>query len=173
MRIVYILAIIGCIALAVVILRPNGNSVVSPGGNGVRRGGSSGAATILQAGAVTPTSYKGKVVLLDFWATWCGPCRESLPHTQELSQSADVKAGKLVVLTINMAESESDVRAFLKQNNYTFDVMLDPQGAVANQYGVEFIPNFVILDKTGKVTFQQSGVNEQALDAALKKALAK
>lgn len=117
------------------------------------------------------TTLKGKIVLLDFWATWCPPCRASLPHTQELSKSPEAKAGKLVVLAINVGESAKTVKDFMHKNGYTFRALLDEKGNLLDKYNSDGIPTFVIVDKKGKIAWKQVGLDEEALDAALKKAL--
>lgn len=169
MRAWQVLVAIGIAVVLVLLFLPHGAQ--SPR---ITNSGKNGGSTpkIMPEGSVALSDYKGKVLLLDFWATWCPPCRESLPHTQMLSESADVKNGKLAVLAINAGEPEGTVRDFLRKNGYTFPVLLDPNGTLAGKYHVDGIPNFVIIDKTGKQVFQQAGLDEASLTAALKKALA-
>ena len=98
---------------------------------------------------------KGKVVLLDFWATWCGPCQESLPHTQKLSADKDLADRGLIVWAVNDAEDKDTVDKFLTQNDYTLNVPLDSNGSVMSDYDVRGIPTLVIIgrDQTVKSVF--------------------
>ena len=169
MRAWQVLAAIGIAVVLVLMFLPRRAQTprVANGGGG----GENAALTIYKEGSISLSDYQGKVVLLDFWATWCPPCRAALPHTQELSESADVKNGKLVVLAINVGEPEKTVRDFLRENGYTLPVLLDTSNTLSGKFNVEGIPNFVILDETGKQVYQQAGMDEHGLTAALKKAL--
>jgi peroxiredoxin len=101
----------------------------------------------LQGSSVTLSNLRGQVVVIDFWASWCDPCEESMPHLQEIhDQYADQG---VVVLAINEEESRGVVAQFIEDEEYTFTVLLDSDGAVANQYGVWGIPHTVIVDQDG------------------------
>jgi len=112
---------------------------------------------------------KGKVVLLDFWATWCGPCRRELPTIQKLHQRYAARG--LAIVGINCSETRSTAATFLRTNHYTIPTWLDADGVVQNQYGVDGIPTLVILDAKGTVVARLVGLrDEDELLAALKKA---
>lgn len=114
-------------------------------------------------------SLKGKVVMLDFWATWCGPCRRWMPIVQKVS--GELKAKGLVTYAVNLRESEAKIRPYLKQNNVTVPVLLDSDGSVATAYGAVGIPLTVIVGKDGKVARTLMGLHSEAqLRAALKEA---
>jgi peroxiredoxin/outer membrane lipoprotein-sorting protein len=114
-------------------------------------------------------SYKGKVVMLDFWATWCGPCRITMPHVQKLHR--EMKAKGLVVLGINLAETPEKIRPFLTKNGYDFPVLLDRQHQVAERYKADAIPTTVIIDRKGTIVAYFTGVRSEAeLREGLKKA---
>jgi len=128
----------------------------------------------LEGGEVSLSSLRGKVVFIDFWATWCPPCRESLPHTQSLSQHERAKSGDLVVLAVNAQEAPDKVKKFMQDNNYSFRVLLDKDGKVLDSFKVRGIPTFVLIDREGKVAWVQVGFGpgtEKALEEAVSKAL--
>ncbi|MCC7491852.1 MAG: TlpA family protein disulfide reductase [Fimbriimonadaceae bacterium] len=121
------------------------------------------------------SDLKGKVVYLDFWATWCPPCRAALPHTQKLSETPAAKEGKLVVLAVNCGEEAARVKSFLKTNKYDFRVPMDPDGKAGDAYKVQGIPAFYLIGKDGKVAWKTVGFDDntgeeihQAVEAALK-----
>ncbi|MEP7027348.1 MAG: redoxin domain-containing protein [Candidatus Eisenbacteria bacterium] len=114
-------------------------------------------------------SHRGKVVLLDFWATWCGPCRQEMPIVARLHEKYASKG--LVVYGVNCSESGAKARAFVDKNGYRFPILLDQDGAVQNQYGVTAIPTVFIIDREGIVRAHMiGGRSEEDLVAALEKA---
>jgi peroxiredoxin/outer membrane lipoprotein-sorting protein len=115
------------------------------------------------------SSLKGKVVLLDFWATWCGPCRIEMPNIQKLHR--ELKARGLVVLGINEGEDAAKVRPFLKKYAYDFRILLDRQQTVGRLYKVTGIPTMFIIDRTGTISAHFVGLrDERTLREALAKA---
>ncbi len=125
----------------------------------------------LDGKVVELSKLRGKPVFIDFWATWCGPCRRALPHTQKLAE----KYGKDAhILAVNLKEDPELVRDFLQKNNYTFTVPMDTNGEVATAYRVRGIPHFVLIDAQGKVQFVQVGYGpgvEQKFESELQKAI--
>jgi len=89
------------------------------------------------------------VVMLDFWATWCGPCVRELPILAEVAASYKDKG--VVFCAVNQAEEPDDIRKFLKENKLDFTVALDPKGALGEAYHAEAIPLLVLIDKKGVV----------------------
>ncbi|MEK7766999.1 MAG: TlpA disulfide reductase family protein, partial [bacterium] len=86
------------------------------------------------------------VVIMDFWATWCGPCRMAMPALQSFQQK---HAKHVEVLSINQLENAERVAAFVKANNLQLHVLLDQDGAVSSAYRVFGIPTLYVVDKTG------------------------
>lgn len=99
---------------------------------------------------VSLSSYHGKVVVLNFWATWCGPCRSEMPSLETLYKK--YRDQGLVVVGVNLEESRSAVRQFAKQDKITFPVLLDSSGRVALAYGARSLPVTYVIDRAGDVT---------------------
>lgn len=108
----------------------------------------------LDGNQVDLQSLKGKVVLLDFWASWCGPCVAEMPHIEKLHK--DFKDQGLVVLGLNNEEAEV-ARSFVKNKGYTFTTLVDEGREVAMRYGVSGIPQVFIIDREGKVKWHARG----------------
>jgi len=114
------------------------------------------------------SALRGKVVLIDFWATWCPPCRKGLPETQALYKKYGKKG--LAVLTIT-DEPKDTVKPFLKTNELTFPAYLDKSSATNQAYGIQAIPTVAIIDKNGKLSALFVGLQDKStIIAALKKA---
>ena len=122
----------------------------------------------LQGEKVSLGDFRGKVVLLDFWATWCGPCREELPSIEKLNR--ELKGKGLVILGIN-DEDTGTAKSFLKKNEYTLETLMDSKREVHRMYGVRAIPTVVVISATGVVAARFVGNrSEEQLRAALKTA---
>ena len=112
----------------------------------------------LDGGAVTLSDLEGQVVVLDFWAVWCSPCVEALPHLQQLHEQY---AGReVVVLAINVSEDRDEVAEFMAEHGYTLTVLLDGDGRVADDYGVRGIPHTIIVDRDGEMYPVLGGIDD-------------
>jgi len=128
--------------------------------------------TTLDGKEVTLASLKGKVVLLDFWATWCGPCKAAMPTIQKISE--DYKGKDVVVLGVNTWEQKADAaKEYIAKKKYTYGCLLKGD-ELAKAYGVTGIPTLVIIGKDGKVASTEVGMSDEsgamirkAIDAAL------
>jgi len=101
-------------------------------------------------------NLKGKVIFLNFWATWCGPCKEEMPSIETLYQQ--FKEKNFVFLTISVDyEGKKNVREFIERRGYTFPVLLDPKCQVLDLYEVKEIPTTIIIDKNGKMVGKAIG----------------
>ncbi len=116
--------------------------------------------------AATLSSWRGEVILVNFWATWCPPCREELPSMERLYQS--LKTSGLVLLAVSSSEKPSTVHAFLDKNPLRVPVLLDTTGAVASQYGVQAFPTTYLIDRQGRVVGVRLGGQEWSSPESLK-----
>ena len=106
-------------------------------------------------GAVALSKYRGKLVYLDFWASWCGPCRQSFPWMNEMQ--AKYGARGLQVVGVNLDANSADARQFLASVPAHFVVAFDPQGGTPRSYGIVGMPSSVLIGADGKVLFQHTG----------------
>jgi len=87
--------------------------------------------------------------MVNFWATWCGPCRMEMPFIQEVYQDSEWLKTGLVILAVNLKESASAAGEFMEDNGLTFPVLLDIDGEVARMYNISAIPTTYFIDKNG------------------------
>jgi cytochrome c biogenesis protein CcmG, thiol:disulfide interchange protein DsbE len=102
-----------------------------------------------------PSSLAGKVVFVDFWASWCNPCRESFPVLNELSKKYADRG--LVIVGVNLDESKADMDRFLKEHPAQFTVVRDASESVVKKLAIRTFPSSYIIDGQGKVHFVHSG----------------
>ena len=115
------------------------------------------------------SSHRGNVVLLDFWATWCGPCRREMPIIDKLHERYGKKG--LVVYGVNCSESQTKAKAFVDKYGYKFPQLLDRDGSVQTRYQITAIPTVFIVDKKGNISAHLVGGRSEAeLVAALERA---
>ena len=118
----------------------------------------------------TLSDYQGQTVFLNFWATWCGPCKMEMPDIQALYEAWDENAGDLVVLGvagpgIGQEGSAEDIAAFLEENGYTYPVVMDDTGALFYQYGISAYPTTFMIDTEGNVFgYVQGAVSREVMD---------
>jgi thiol-disulfide isomerase/thioredoxin len=98
---------------------------------------------------------RGKVVYVDFWASWCGPCRRSFPWMNEMQQKYGPRG--FAVVAINVDKKRSDAERFLVQNPASFTVVYDEAGSTPTAYGVKGMPSSYLIDARGNVTFVERG----------------
>jgi peroxiredoxin len=103
----------------------------------------------LDGQTISLRDLRGRPVLLNFWATWCGPCRIEMPLLQEVSEDPEWSEEGLVMLAVNLGETPSLVREFVGKNNLTFTILLDTSGKVGTLYNVAAIPMTYFIDEDG------------------------
>lgn len=117
--------------------------------------------------SVTLSKLKGKVVLLNFWATWCPPCREELTHVQPdiIDRFADKP---FVMLPVSRGENHEVVNAFIAEKGYAFKVGYDPEQAIYNKYATNYIPRNFIIDADGTIAFIGIGYDPEEFAEMIK-----
>lgn len=105
--------------------------------------------------SVALQDQRGRVVLLDFWASWCGPCRESLPQYQKLRD--EYSRDDFEVVAISLDENIDDALEFLKQYPLQYLVLHDPEGKSATAYGLKGMPSSYLIDRNGMLRSQHVG----------------
>ncbi|GIM27649.1 hypothetical protein CPJCM30710_03150 [Clostridium polyendosporum] len=104
---------------------------------------------------VSLNDFKGKKVFLNFWATWCPPCRAEMPDIEKLYQ--ETKDSDLVILAVNIGEDNNTVKSFIDKNTYNFRVLLDTDQSVASKYDIVSIPTSFFIDKEGYIIAKKIG----------------
>jgi thiol-disulfide isomerase/thioredoxin len=103
---------------------------------------------------VSLDDYKGEIVILDFWATWCGPCRMSMPMLDDIQEEY---TGKMSVLAVNLQEPKGVVREYILENGLNSKVLLDQDGSVGREYGAAAIPLQLLIDQNGIIRLIMNG----------------
>jgi thiol-disulfide isomerase/thioredoxin len=102
--------------------------------------------------------FRGKLVFLNFWATWCVPCRREMPAMERLHRA--YRGRGLTVVAVNFKESPREVKPFMEQMGLTFPAALDPDGAVTRSFGVRALPVTYLVDRDGKILWKAQGRRE-------------
>jgi len=117
---------------------------------------------------ITLSDYQGKVVFLNFWATWCPPCRKEMPSMQKLYEKLKGKDFEMLAVAMDRS-GQSVVAPFVKEGGYTFPILLNPSGAIASKYMVRGIPATFIIDKQGRIIDRVVGARNWDSDSVIKK----
>lgn len=121
--------------------------------------------------AVHLRDLRGAVVVLDFWASWCGPCRQSMPYIQKMHDEWAAKG--LTVLGLNVGEEAATAEKFAHDESYTFRMLFDAEPQVTRSYFLQALPTTVVIDRAGRVAFRDTGWSSpDELQAAVQRALA-
>ena len=118
--------------------------------------------------------YRGQVVYVDFWASWCIPCKKSFPWMNEMHQK--YKDQGLKIIAVNVDENSADADKFLADTPAEFMILRDPEGKLAKQYKLVGMPTSLLFDPKGKLVSRHVGFKKskiESYEAAIKKLLAK
>lgn len=125
----------------------------------------------LQGSSVARADYAGKVMVVNFWATWCGPCRREQPALQQLSTEFADRG--VYFLGVNYRDDPAAARAYLKQFGVTYPSIEDRAGALAGDFGFVGLPDTYVVDRTGRIRYWGFGAMDEAeLRTLLTKVLA-
>ena len=144
-------AALGLALTLVLMLALAGNALAG----GIKTGESFPDLTGFKLEGKLPDATKGKVVLVDFWASWCEPCKQSFPVMEELHKHYADRG--LVIIAVNVDENRADMEAFLKKNTATFVVVRDPNQKLVEKAGIATMPSSFLIDREGKVRFTHTG----------------
>lgn len=109
----------------------------------------------LEGNTVYLSDYEGKNVYVNFFATWCSPCKSEMPDLEKIWEKYQDK--DLVVLAVNLGDPQEDVDSFIKENKFTFKTLLDSDLMISNQYNITSIPVSIFIDKEGQIVAKQVG----------------
>lgn len=133
------------------------------------------SADLLDGSKFDVVAERGTVLLLNLWATWCGPCRYEIPELEDLHQKYAPRGFKVVGVSLD--ESGRDVvKQFVGEHKMTYPVALDPEGKLANVFQTTVVPTSVVIDRTGKIVWKHYGAigtNDDTLIRAIDTALAR
>jgi thiol-disulfide isomerase/thioredoxin len=139
---------------------------------GIGAGRTATAAPVAAPPMADLSEYRGKIVYVDFWASWCVPCRQSFPWMNGMEKQFGQDG--LVIVAVNMDQVHADAENFLKQFPADFPVRFDPQGLLAQQFKVRGMPTSVLLGRDGHVLWTHEGFRSkdpQALEQSIRAAL--
>jgi len=112
--------------------------------------------TTLDGNQAALSDYAGQVVVVNFWATWCPPCKAEMPDIHDYYQANQDKG--LTVLAVNAQEDKATVSRFIESTGFTFPVLLDSRGDVEQQYQVRSFPSTFVIDRDGRVVYIHVGL---------------
>jgi len=126
----------------------------------------------LEGKPLSVANYKGKIVMIDFWATWCGPCRAELPNVISVYEKYHSKGFEIIGVSLDKQEDKAKLTSFLAENKMTWQQYFDGQfwdTKLAAKYGIDSIPATYLIDGDGKII--GSNFRGPALEEAVRKAL--
>ncbi len=113
----------------------------------------------LKGGESSLSDYRGKVVLVNFWATWCGPCKAEMPSMQALYGSYPREDFEILAVSIDL-EANAPIQAFISDFGFTFPVLLDEMFEVNDRYQVRVVPTSIVVDRKGVITHRLLGAKD-------------
>jgi len=109
----------------------------------------------LEGNPVKLSDHLGNIVVLNFWAIWCAPCRSEMPALETIYQ--EYRERQVVILAVNVSESATDIAAFAQQNHLTFLMLRDANRDVVKKYGIRSLPTTFFIDREGQVRMSRVG----------------
>ena len=118
-------------------------------------------------------NYKGKVIFLNFWATWCPPCKKEMPDIESIYKEYGENKKDVVILGVN-SEKENGVKKFLKDRGYTFPTVIDENSEVMRKYFIQAFPTSFVIDKEGNVYgYVMGGLTKEQIKQVIEEVLKK
>ena len=118
-------------------------------------------------------NYKGKVIFLNFWATWCPPCKKEMPDIENIYKEYGENKKDVVILGVN-SEKENEVKKFLKDKEYTFPTVIDKNSEVMRKYFIQAFPTSFVIDKEGNVYgYVMGGLTREQIKQVIEEVLKK
>ena len=118
-------------------------------------------------------NYKGKVIFLNFWATWCPPCKKEMPDVESIYKEYGENKKDVVILGVN-SEKENEVKKFLKDKGYTFPTVIDENSEVMRKYFIQAFPTSFVIDKEGNVYgYVMGGLTKEQIRQVIEEVLKK
>jgi cytochrome c biogenesis protein CcmG, thiol:disulfide interchange protein DsbE len=108
---------------------------------------------------VGPEDYRGRPLVVNFWATWCGPCRREQPALQRLAEEYD---GRVAFVGVNHTDDRAAAREYLRQYGVTYPSLFDPAGEVAFDFEIPYLPATVLVDETGVLRYRLLGAQPES-----------
>ena len=109
-------------------------------------------------GSVTPDVYRGKVVVVNFWASWCGPCRREQPGLQRLSEEYD---GRVAFVGVNFTDDPAAAKEYVREFGVTYPSVRDPDGSIGFDFSIPYLPATVLVDGSGQMRYRLLGAQPE------------
>jgi peroxiredoxin len=110
------------------------------------------------------SDYKGKVILINFFATWCGPCMKEMPYIQKDLWEKLKKNDTFIILSFGRDHSQEEVNKFIESKKFTFPIFADKDKSIYNLFATKYIPRNYLIDSNGKVIYASTGFSEKEFE---------